>query len=420
MAGTIRRLTALGFILLFLITFAYRAEALNAGCEMVRVRETGLQTKKEPLPPLLPLPDNDQSWALGIFMPLSGEYVAIAQRWQQGFALGISRAAAGRSFKWHLLLTDSAEISPEIALKHFKDDHATIILGPIQSKLAQPTALAALQNDLPLILLAPQPELAELGEMIFQHFLSAANQAREIARFIEQREEKEEKKVALLHPDNDFGLDFAKAFLKAWPEGTSTPTKISTYDPAATDFSLALTALQAPNPADPEVPEYIFTTLVIADFYPRLRLLAPQLSFHNLDQCQLYGTRGGNDSRLESEAGSSLEGAIFFDLDLNLPKPPPEADNYRVLYLKTYGEEPSIYDAYAYDTITILNQARAIISCGQAAGLAQALRRLPPLQLATGATTLSASGEFAKRLSPIIFRNRVRHNLQSNDGVSGH
>ncbi|MCD6534170.1 MAG: penicillin-binding protein activator, partial [Deltaproteobacteria bacterium] len=359
-----------------------------------------------------PLPAADKIWTIGVLLPLSGEYAAIGQRFHRGLKLALTSDPASDKQRWQIALLDSAKIPPATAIKQLKDNHATVILGPIQSRLAQPAAKEAIKCQLPIILLAPQPRLTKLNENVFQHFLSAANQAREMARFLQQ---KKEKKIGLLHPDNDFGNDFKNIFTNSCRNKKITIVKSSTYNPQETDFSSAIENLQ--NQTDPAtepqttIPSYPFSALVIADFYSRLRLLAPQLTFHNLGECQLYGTRGGNDQRLEKEAGTDLEGAFFLDIGLTLPKPPQAAIDYQNHYLKTYQEPASIYDAYAYDSITILNQARHLINQAKTTSLSKALLNLPPLKLVTGLTTVSPDGEFSKQLYPIVFKNKKRCNL---------
>ena len=408
---------AFAFALLLFTTTASSAKAISSGCELVRPQQHKTQqqipiTPKKTTTTGDPLPAADKIWTIGALLPLTGEYAAIGQRFHRGLKLALTADPTLDSHKWQLVLLDSAKIPPATAIKQLKDNHATVILGPIQSRLAQPAAKEAIKCRLPIILMAPQPRLTRLNENVFQHFLSAANQAREMARFLGQQNE---KKVGLLHPDNDFGNDFKKTFANSCRNKKITIIKNSTYNPQETDFSSAIENLQ--NQTDPAtepqttIPSYPFSTLVIADFYSRLRLLAPQLTFHNLSACKLYGTRGGNDQRLEKEAGADLEEAIFLDIDLTLPKPPQTAIDYHKHYLKTYQEPASIYDAYAYDSITILNHARRLINHAKATTLSEALLKLPPLKLVTGLTTVSPDGEFSKWLYPIIFKNKKRCNF---------
>ncbi len=409
---TTKTFIALASALLLFTTTVSSAEAISSGRELVRPQQYEANPTAPQKPPALccPLPAAGQAWTIGVLLPMTGEYAAIGHRFQRGLKLALTSGTTNDNHRWHLALVDSAKTPLAEAIKQLNDDHATIILGPIQSKLAQSAAEKAIAYRLPIVLMAPQPRLTSLGGYVFQHFLSAANQAREVARFLQQRDE---KRIALLHPDNDFGNDFKTTFNNSCRNGKTTIVKSSAYNPHNTDFSSAIKNLQDHDSSatDQQAPNYPFTALVIADFYPRLRLLAPQLTFHGLDRCRLYGTRGGNDRRLEKEAGADLEGAIFFDICLNLPKPPPAAINYQKLYLKYYQEPASIYDAYAYDTVTILNQARRMINSTRAANLSEALLKLPPLKLATGLTTVSDDGEFSKQLCPIVFRNRKRCSL---------
>ncbi|MEA3332292.1 MAG: penicillin-binding protein activator [Pseudomonadota bacterium] len=407
---------AIAFALLLLTTTPSSVKAVSSGCELVRSQRLETQQQNTTAPEKTttsdPLPAADKIWTIGVLLPITGEYATIGQRFHRGLKLALAADPTSNQHKWQLVLLDSAKITPGTAVKQLKDNHATVILGPIQSRLAQPAAKEAAARRLPIILMAPQPQLTNLNENVFQHFLSATNQAREMARFLQQ---KDEKKVGLLHPDNDFGNDFKNSFTNSCRNEKITIVKSGTYNPHATDFSSAIKNLQdSTDPAtEPQttIPSYPFTALVIADFYPRLRLLAPQLTFNNLGDCQLYGTRGGNDQRLEKEAEADLEGAIFLDLGLTLPKAPQTATDYRKRYLKTYQERASIYDAYAYDSITILNQARRLISSAKATNLSEALLNLPPLKLVTGLTTVSPTGEFSKQLYPIVFKNKKRRNL---------
>ena len=263
---------------------------------MVRPQTFGSQEQTTTTQPEPHLPETDKTWTIGVLLPLSGEYAAIGQRFKQGLELALTSPADNTNYKWHLLMADSAKTSPDVAIKHFKENHATIILGPIQSKTALSAVKKSIEQQLPIILFAPQPRLTSLGENVFQHFLSAANQAREMARFIEQRGE---KRVALLHPDNDFGNDFKSTLIDSFPKGPTTDMKCSAYNSQNTDFSTAIKNLQEPpgSATKQPMPSYSFTALIIADFYPRLRLLAPQLAFHNLTGKQIYGTHGGNDQR---------------------------------------------------------------------------------------------------------------------------
>ncbi|MBN2705271.1 MAG: penicillin-binding protein activator [Deltaproteobacteria bacterium] len=364
--------------------------------------------------PLDPRPTKTKTWGIGVYLPGSGAYREIGQRLRRGLRLALKSDAETQPGKWRLLVVDSTFVEPARALTLFKKNQVALVLGPLQSRLAETCVDQAIALHLPIMLWAPRPELCTRNRLIFQHFLSAANQGRALAELLGRKGEKE---IALLYPENDFGRDFRAGLIANFrPEPTTDNlVRESFYHPNSVDFSSAIKLLQTPgsqsdapqsffNKAVNLRPDYPFSALVIADFYSRLRLLAPQLRFFGLEQCRIYGIIGGHPPRLAKEAEKDLEGAVFLDFCSNLTPAPPPSQNYRDLYRADYGETASIYDMYAYDSILLLQQARQNLTQGKAHDLVQALLGLPVLELAGGQTQVSADGEFSKKLCATVFQ----------------
>ncbi|HDS16375.1 MAG TPA: amino acid ABC transporter substrate-binding protein [Proteobacteria bacterium] len=363
--------------------------------------------------PSAPRPTKTETWKIGVYLPVAGAYREIGQRLRRGLRLALKSEAEIQPEMWRLLIVDSTAVEPARALVLFRKNQVVLVLGPLQSRLADASVNQAIALNLPIMLWAPRPELCARNRLIFQHFLSAANQGRALAELLRQGEE---KKIALLYPENDFGRDFrASLIANLGPEQTHSLVRESFYDPHSVDFSSAIKLLQTleSQSAFPQSffnhtvqlrPDYPFSALVIADFYPRLRLLAPQLRFFGLEQCRIYGIIGGHPPRRAGENGKALEGTVFLDFCGNLTPAPPRSQNYRDLYQTHYGETASIYDLYAYDSILILQQARQNLNQGKACDLPQALLSLPVMELAGGQTQISADGEFSKKLCPAVFQ----------------
>ena len=351
----------------------------------------------------------DAVWRVGAFLPLTGAYAEIGLRFRHGLELALLSEKTA-VYPWQIDFVDSAVISPGAALADFKSRGIDIVIGPIQSSLARPVLQAAISLQLPLILLAPQPQLASTGKSIFQHFLNAADEAREIVRLLQRRKE---TRVALLRPDNDFGNLFSQVFTQACQTQKIAIWKNSSYNPAAVDFSLAIKGLRQPQSGsdydhDEEndtIPCYPFSALVIADFWPRLRLILPQLAFFGVEQRQLYATNRGSELNFEKGVDSKLDGIIFIDSSFHSSHPSNLVKSYKNLYFKAYNEPASIYDAYAYDTILLLSQARLQMARGEGVDLVNSLLKLPSLELLTGITTVTVDGVFTKQLSPVTYRS---------------
>ncbi|RLB74311.1 MAG: hypothetical protein DRH03_01520 [Deltaproteobacteria bacterium] len=406
----------IGFAI-FISSFGF-AYAISAGSEMVRNgSRTDRKLQSQPVnlsqagmpvvgqSALAP----DTVCRIGAFLPLSGAYSGIGLRFKHGLELAL---AAGKTavFPWQIDYIDSAAISPATALADFKKRGVNIILGPIQSSLAQPVVKAAISLQLPLILLAPQPELTNTDRSIFQHFLNAADEAREIVRLLRRYKE---TRVALLHPENSFGNLFSKVFTQSCRTQEITIWKNSGYDPAAVDFSSVIKGLRQPQAKldldrdrkGDAIPCYPFSALVIADFWPRLRLIVPQLAFFGVEQQHLYATNRGSELNFAKGADSKLDGIIFIDSSFHSPHSSNLVKSYKSLYLKAYNEPASIYDAYAYDTVRLLTEARELMAKGEATDLVDSLLKVPSLELLTGTTIVTADGVFAKQLTPVTYKS---------------
>ena len=392
--------------------------AINAGSELVRTRsrnerETHVQSEnslKAGLPAAVrSVLAPDAIWKIGAFLPLSGPYAGIGLRFKRGLELALA-AEKTAVYSWQIDYIDSAEIYPAAALADFKSRGVDIVLGPIQSALARSVVQAATSLELPLILLAPQPELAQAGSGVFQHFFNAADEAREIVRLLHQFKQ---TRVALLCPENSFGKLFSQIFSKACLTQKIAIWKSLSYDPAVVDFSLVIKGLRQPqtgsncdrNKKGDVIPNYPFSALVIADFWPRLRLIVPQLAFFGVEEPQLYATSRGSELNFFKASEGKLEGIIFIDSSFHSPQPSRLVESYKNSYFKVYREPASIYDAYAYDTVQLLAEARESMVRGAGVDLAGSLLKLPALELVTGTTAVTDTGVFAKQLCPVTYKS---------------
>jgi hypothetical protein len=349
---------------------------------------------------------------LGLYLPLSGAFAEIGRDFLSGieFARNQKRPAAGPAWQWQII--DSNITPPAAAVKEFHRTGVWVILGPVSSSRARETATASRERQLPLILWAPRPELCLLGRNIFQHFLNPAGQAQALAGRLHRTSS---GKTAMLLPDNHFGRNFAAAFRNATNDTAASagaaPTIVASifYDPSATDFGPAILALQEKPAANGEKqgeesdtstdsgpPIYPFSNLILADFYPRLRLLLPQLTFHGLIQAPICGPRQLHDSRLTRESSTALEGAICCELACEMPEPKPRVTAWKERYQATVGRPSSLYAIYAADTLTLLDRAWANFTSNTAADLTQALLDLPPQPLLSGPTRVDKRGVFKK------------------------
>lgn len=388
-------------ILFILAVCARPAAALSAGSELVREPEN--QHRSRPLQKSAAVTAGGQTALarIGVYLPLSGPFAGFGQELRRGLELARESPAGDESEAPELIYVDSESNRPEAAFMIFRQRDVQAVLGPMRSKLARESASLAAGAQLPIILWAPQPELTRQSPYVFQFFLSAAGQARALSGELEAAGIKQ---AAVLYPDNDFGRDFFQALRESAGSKSIITSPAVAYQPTAADFSPDIRSLLAADPQSGEQePVYPFEALVLADFYPRLRLLLPQLRFHGLHNCKLLLTAEGRDPRLAPEFENDFPGVKAVDLCWRGQQQSSEAMDFSRLFLDKFQEKfqgkfqekAGIYAVFAYDSLLIIQQAA---SQPKARNLVEGLMKPPPKNLLCGPVSVNQYGEFMPRL----------------------
>jgi hypothetical protein len=315
-----------------------------------------------------------------------------------------------------LVIRDTAgngERARDLARQLIEDEGVALLVGPVTGPAALQAAIEAEVHRVPIITLSPQPGLAARGEYVFQHCLTARNEARELALAAIGRLGLES--LALLYPRTPFGEEFAQHFRAAVKEWGGRVVRSVAYAPDTSDFGPRIRALigndryatfvrerrafanwkrEQEQQAKPKVAErqgklrrlaaelgleagdlfaaeeslaveterhphpilkLDFTGLVVPDFQQRLRLIIPQLIFYDLAEVRFLGGRGWASPDLQEDAGEYLPGAVFVGPAIDLP---PVGETPAAVYCRTYaaqyGEPASLDDAYGYDTLMLV------------------------------------------------------------------
>jgi len=157
----------------------------------------------------------------------------------------------------------------------------------------------------------------------------------------------------------------------------------------------------------PDLPEYPATTfdaLFLPDYADRIGLIAPQLAFYGVQDLPLLGINGWNSPDLLRMAGRYVEGAVFVD-GFFLDSPYPFVKEFIDLYVETYGEEPSILEAQAFDSANILFRQLSNPEVTDRSRLRNAIAELQNYPGVTGATSFDFTGEADKVLFQLQIDN---------------
>ena len=406
----------------------------------------------------------DARGTIGVVLPLSGDFADYGQESLRGIllasdlfsqteqvaasanypdeAIGVIGQGAVSRPNIKLIVRDS-EGDPKKAAKHVRelarDPSVVAVIGPIFSQESLAAAEAADQLGLPLVALSTREDLPENRPNAFRTRTTPSD---EVAALVSHSVEVlEAKRFAVLYPQTRYGRGMRKLYWEAVTARGGKMVAASSYDPEAVDFSEAirnmigyrfLTAwerkaldqrddiLRAARRLPPEqalllrdaaysvlgpesepLPPIVdFDVLFIPDAADKIALIAPGLAFHEIRNVGLLGSSDWLDDELLRVGRQHVSGAIIsspFYPSSDLPFVAEFVDGYR----KTFGSEPDVYAAEAFDaTNLILVQ----LSAGRddRAGVRTGLLDVRAYPGATGVLTMHPNGNARRR--PFLLR----------------
>ncbi len=308
--------------------------------------------------------------AVGAVLPLSGPLRRVGVRALRGLMAMRSGAVMVRDS------LGTAEGAVAAVAELAAHPAVVEVVGPLDRRAAGAAAAAAQAQGLALITLSVDARVTAQGDRVFRNFLDPVAEAVAVARFAVT--DQGLRRLAVLRPDNGYGVRLTEAFEGAATEAGAEVVQVQVYRGAA--FATAIEALLA-GPA--------FQALFLPDTHRSVSLLAPHLAVAGLRSVggadgdgpdldpegdrpvQLLGAGGwANAGLLSHGAARYLEGAVFAtgwwgDAEHS------EAIRFGARMVER-GGEPEVFAAYAYDSAARLLRVAEVVGRDRPA-VAQAL-----------------------------------------------
>jgi len=363
--------------------------------------------------------------AIGVLLPLTGRYQAFGTLVKRGIDLALKLHNADNP-PLRLIYRDSAgdpSKTREAAAELANEERVMAILGPLTGASAIAASASAQQNQTPLLALSQRASIPEVGPYIFRNSLTSRLQVRALARYAIQQQGMHS--FGVLAPDTRLGREMAELFSEEVLKLGGLVIDEQSYPEDANDFRAQILHLMGKSadrekvdyrqkseetllddlfqPDQPEYPSTTFDALFLPDYADRIGLIAPQLAFYGIQNLPLLGINGWNSPDLLRLAGRYVEGSVFVD-GFFLDSPYPFVKEFIDVYVETYGEEPSILEAQAFDSANILFAQLNNPNVTDRASLRNAIANLRDYPGVTGATSFDFTGEADK----VLFQLQVK------------
>lgn len=349
--------------------------------------------------------------AIGVLLPLKGDYAAFGEEALNGILLAAGVFGALPP-KIEVIVKDTGTDLPSVdrAMTELASDARVVgVIGPLLSSTAMEAARSAQRLKVPVITLSQKDGVTSAGEYVFRNFLTPEDQARALAG---HAADAGHKRFAVLYPQTNYGIELLKHFEAAVKERGGSVVRQAAYAPGTTDFSAEVKRVFGVQTKEKmenrrKVREFTPTVKVDALFIPdsheSVALIVPYLDYYSVKGVQLLGSNGWNSPRLVELAGRAVEDAVFVD-GFFIESRRPEAAEFTRKFSEAYGKAPGILSAQAYDAALMLLNA----SSGQTIdreSVAASLRVTSGFRGATGQMSFNARREAQKGLFFLTVEN---------------
>jgi len=366
--------------------------------KLPEVKPTEVTAPKAEPPSTKPVLGKVDRFTVGCVLPLSGAYAAEGNKALEAILLAAGIFDASSKTPWKVIAADSRGVSEgakEAITRLANDENAMAIIAVTGTPEATEAALAAEKWKVPLVLITSKEGVTGGNQYVFQHFLTPTQQIRALTKYA--LDNLNCAIFSILYPKDRYGTEMVKIFRE---EVQSIGGKVEAtvpYSKTQSDFTAEISKvtgnmgntgdkLNLKKKSGATAPlSANFEALFIPDSYLRVKMIAEQLTFHNVKGFYLLGTSLWNSPELLKKGSEHLEGAIIADCFCNVSRY-PEANNFIDIYYSAYGREPAYIEALAYDSAGMIFKVLEKNDVQTRRDLVSALTGLKNYRGATGAT----------------------------------
>jgi branched-chain amino acid transport system substrate-binding protein len=201
------------------------------------------------------------------------------------------------------------------------------------------------------------------------------------------------RKIAVIHINNDWGVDTAKYFTESFKKLGGTITAVEKYFDGEKDFTAILTKLRASNPDALFMAAMYNDGAAISNQRAKLGWNLPVVGPSSLYSEQLL--------KLGGDSVNNLYTVVSFFTD----DPRPEIQAYVTEFQKRYGVKPNFHAALAYDSMMLLADAMKRAGSFDRNKVREALQATKNFPGLAGSITFTESGDAIKEYTRVWIVN---------------
>jgi branched-chain amino acid transport system substrate-binding protein len=266
---------------------------------------------------------------------------------------------------WEIIVADSGDSAEKIkqAVAYFADQTKVMAIVAISGTAdATDAAREAQKRQVPLIMITSKEGVTEVGEYVFQHFLTPTQQIEALTKYA--RDTLNVGIFSVLYPQDDYGEEMVRQLRSEVQKTGGKVDKAIPYNKTQTDFTEQIKKLTGNKVGTSETGyattedaqnslSLDFEALFIPDSVLRVKMITSQLAFYDVKGLKLLGPSLWHSPDLMKKGVEYLEGASFVDSFL-VNGFLPQTNDFVDIYYSAYGREPGNIEALSYDTMEMV------------------------------------------------------------------
>lgn len=279
---------------------------------------------------------NGKSFRVGMLLPLSGTDAKYGQGMKNASLLALNELK-NPNLVIQYYDTASTEAGARVAIKNATNQRAQLILGPLKSSEVSAISNETIYQGIPVIAFSTAPEVLQptiytmgilIDEQIDRIMTYAVNNGRQ--------------NFALLLPDNNTGISFARAAVKSANKNHVAINLIGFYPAGTSDFSDLAKQITESGIS--------FDALLIPEGGVTLTAAAAMFAYYDASYPQVLFLGSSIWESKISLKEATLQQSVYPSLTKKLNS------SFAAQYLSVFGERPSSLYTLAYDAVILADK----------------------------------------------------------------
>lgn len=333
---------------------------------------------------------------IGGVLPMTGDAAKYGVWMSQGMELAIDEinSQGGIKGKKLVLKVQDSKTNPSEGVSALKFMLTTSNPSMVITTLTSVSKALIPISEAEKILLfanATLPGLTEAGDYVFRNVANLAGDVQAIANYCSEK--LNNKPVAILWRNDDFGVWGSKKFKEKYEKAGGKIVASESYNPDTKDFKTHILKISKGNPSAVYVLGYSESGLIIKQ--------ARELSY----KWQFLGITTLGDPEVYKIAGNALDGAVFSESAFDFSAENVSLSNYMNAYKKEYGQKSEIWAATCYDAVKIFVTAYQSAKEDSPDSLRKAILSIKDFDGVSGKTTFLENGDVLKPINLKVIKD---------------